>query len=318
MEGEIKIGVSSCLLGQSVRHNGGHTRSAFVTEMLGKYVSFVPKCPEMDIGLGVPREAIRLSRTRKDAAVQLIGTKSGDNHTAAMTRYAEETAAWLKDQDLCGYIFKKDSPSCGLFRVKIYDFNNRAERNGIGMFAKHVVEALPGLPMEEEGRLHDALLRENFVARIFAYRRVKDLFAPNWTLRELIDFHRREKMLLMAHNQTAYRRLGQLVAGAKDRDRGEVARQYIEEFMAALSRPVSIGRHVNVLQHMAGYVSKFLDDAGREDLQGAIKDYQDALVPLSVPLVLCRHLVRRFAVSYLLDQSYLSPHPKEMALRNYI
>lgn len=312
----LAVGISSCLLGQNVRWDRGHKRDSFLCDRLGPHVRYVPVCPEMGIGLGTPRETIHLER--HDGAIRLLGTRTAADHTGAMTAFATATAAQLASEDLCGYVFKKDSPSCGLFRVRIYDPRpgHPPERTGAGLYAAGIRAVFPDLPMEEDGRLNDPRLRENFVERLFAYHRVTQLFRSDWRTGDLVAFHSREKLALMAHSPEAYKALGQLVATAKGQDRTDLAARYRSQYMAALSKLATPGRMTNVLNHMAGYFRRDLDSADRQELADTITEYRNGLVPLLVPLTLIRHYVRKFDVSYLADQTFLSPHPRELMLRN--
>lgn len=315
-EDEIKIGVSSCLLGQEVRFDSGHKRDRFVTDDLGRYVTFVPVCPEVGIGMSIPREAIRLVRDGAD--IRLRGTRSEADHTDAMLAYAATQAEDLAARGICGYVFKKGSPSCGLFRVKVYAENGMPSHDGRGLYARVLAERLPGLPMEEEGRLFDAPLRENFVTRLFAYHRLKRLFSGAWTVGDLVAFHSAEKMLLLAHHPQTYQDLGRLVAGAKGRDRAEVAGEYRAAFLAGLEHLATPQRTTNVLQHMAGYFKDTLDADEKAELAGLIADYHGELVPLIAPITLLRHYVRKYKADYLATQTFLAPHPKELMLRNHV
>ena len=313
----IRIGISSCLLGQKVRYDGGHKRDPFLVETFGRHVEWVPVCPELEMGLGVPREPIHLVAAAGGGA-RLVGVKSGTDHTAAVQKYAKRRLDGLASLDLCGYVFKSDSPSCGLWRVKVWREAGQPARNGRGAFAAALVERFPHLPVEEEGRLSEARLRENFIERVFAYARLKALFAGRWTVGRLVAFHAAHKLLLLAHSPDAYRKLGRLVAGASSADRRGIRETYEDGFMSALAVMATRGRHVNVLQHMAGYVREKLDPVSRDELYQMIADYRAGLVPLVVPITLMRHHVRRLAVAYLSEQVYLDPHPQEMMLRNRV
>jgi uncharacterized protein YbgA (DUF1722 family)/uncharacterized protein YbbK (DUF523 family) len=312
----IRLGVSSCLLGQPVRYDGGHKRDPFVVDLLGPFVEFVPFCPELELGLGVPRETIRLER--RGEAVHLVAPKSGRDLTVDMARLAEKRCRELATEDLAGYVLKKDSPSCGMERVKVYAETGMPEKSGAGAFARVLQERFPHLPIEEEGRLHDPDLRERFVVRLFGYRRVRALFAARWTMGSLVAFHTAEKLLLLAHDTAAYRRLGALVAGAKAHPRAEVAQAYFDDYMAALEVGATRRKHVNVLQHAAGHLKKLATTDEKQELAGLIEDYRTGLVPLIVPITLLRHFVRRYDVKYLQGQRYLEPHPKELMLLNHV
>jgi uncharacterized protein YbgA (DUF1722 family) len=235
-----------------------------------------------------------------------------------MRVYAAKRVRSLIREDLCGYVLKKDSPSCGMERVKIWHERGQATRNGRGLFAEALIARFGTLPVEEEGRLSDAALRENFIERIFAYRRLRALFRPRWTTGELVAFHTAHKLLLLAHSEVEYRRLGRLVAEAKQLARPELRERYEQGFMGGLSKVATARRHTNVLQHMVGYLREGLDAADRAELAALVEDYRRELVPLVVPLALLRHHVRRLEVAYLRDQIYLEPHPKELMLRNHV
>lgn len=311
----IRVGVSACLLGQQVRFDGSHKRNAFLTEAFGGFVEWVPVCPEVECGLGTPREAMRLVRS---GGIRLVTTKTGIDLTSRMQQFAQSRVDNLAGEDLSGYVFKKDSPTCGLERVKVYGRGGVPTRNGQGLFAAAVVAAFPELPVEEEGRLADPRLRDNFVERVFAYWRLRGLFATRWAIGDLVHFHTAHKLTLLAHSPNAYRDLGRLVAHASGKHRSELERSYGAAFMRALGRPATTSRHTNVLQHVAGYFKELLDSPSKRELGEVIDDYRRGLVPLIVPLTLVRHYVRRFAVSYLSGQLYLQPHPKELMLRNYV
>lgn len=313
---EIRVGISSCLLGAEVRYDGQHKRNAWLVETLGRFVRFVPICPEVELGLGTPREAIRLERAGED--VRLVGVNSGTDHTAAMRAYAARRVAEIARLGLSGYVLKAKSPSCGLFRVKVYEPSGIPGKSGRGLFAEALAAAMPELPMEEEGRLNDPRLRENFIERLFAFRRLARLFRPGWSVADLVAFQAREKLLLMAHDPVRARALGRLVAEAKGRDPADLASEYRAEFMAALSRIATTRKNTNVLQHMAGYLKRVLDPATKAELHAAIEDYHRGLVPLLVPLTLLRHHVRVHGIEWLAEQSYLEPHPKELMLRNHV
>jgi uncharacterized protein YbgA (DUF1722 family)/uncharacterized protein YbbK (DUF523 family) len=316
IEEPIRIGVSSCLLGREVRYDGGHKRDAFLVETLGHYVEWVPVCPEVEIGLGIPRPTLRLERHGAD--VRLMMPKTGDDHTDTMRRHADQRVAALAHDDLCGYILKKDSPSCGMERVKVYGTNTIPSKSGRGLFAEALMRRFPNLPVEEEGRLNDPPLRENFVERVFAYRRVRSLFDARWALGDLVAFHTAHKLQLMAHSPKTYEQLGRLVANAKGVARAALRDRYESHFMVGLAALATRQRHTNVLQHMAGYFKKQLDNDDKRELQSVIEDYHRGLVPLIVPITLIRHHVRRFDVKYLAGQVYLEPHPKELMLRNHV
>lgn len=307
----LKVGISACLLGQKVRYDGGHKADDFLVGRLSKFVHYVPVCPEVELGLGTPREPIRLER--QGDGIHLIGVRSDADHTASMARYAADRTEALIADDLAGYVFKKDSPSCGMERVKVFGRAGGPSRDGRGVFAAEFMKRFPLVPVEEEGRLQDAGLRRSFLVRLYAGRRLRDLFRGRWTRANLVAFHSREKLLLLAHDPEAYRDLGRLVARVKDLPRAEFIDRYERRFMEGLRRVATRGRHANVLQHIAGY---FKDSGTAEDRQeraAAIDDYRRGLVPLEAPLLLLRHDVRRSDQSYLREQTYLDPFPRDLA-----
>ncbi|NVJ92659.1 MAG: DUF1722 domain-containing protein [Methylocystaceae bacterium] len=316
MDQKLKIGVSACLMGQEVRFNGGHCQNYFLRDTVSQYADFVPTCPETAIGMGIPREAVRLEYDENEN-VRMRAPKSDTDFTEAMTNHAKNWCDQLTALDLDGFVFKKNSPSCGVFRVKIYKNDHPAERRGTGLFAKAIMDKYPELPVEEDGRLSDPVLRENFMIRVFAFRRVKDLFAKGWSRKDIIEFHSREKILLMAHSPKIYKVLGRIVGNIANYSREKFQFVYIKTFMTGMNTKSSKGRHHNALSHMAGYLKDHLTAAGRQELNDTITSYRKGVVPLIVPVTLMGHMLRRFNETYLLQQTYLSPHPYEMALRNH-
>jgi uncharacterized protein YbgA (DUF1722 family)/uncharacterized protein YbbK (DUF523 family) len=312
----IRLGISACLLGEPVRYDGGHKRDPYLVEALGRYVEWVPVCPEVELGLGTPRETLRLVRIGQD--IRMVMPKSGQDHTEGMRAFERKRARELEEEDLCGYILKKDSPSCGMERVRLFDAHGVPAKSGRGLFAEALLQHFPNLPVEEEGRLSDARLRENFLERVFAYRRLRTLFAARWKVGDLVTFHTAHKFLLMAHSPQAYANLGRLVAAAKKTPRAALRERYEAEFMQALSVIATPRRHANVLEHIVGYFRDQLDADSRRELLSLIEDFRRGLVPLIVPITLIRHYVRRFDVAYLRGQIYLQPHPKELMLRNHV
>jgi uncharacterized protein YbgA (DUF1722 family)/uncharacterized protein YbbK (DUF523 family) len=323
-----RIGISACLLGQPVRFDTGHKRDAFLVETFGQHVDWMPVCPEVEAGFGTPRETMRLVLTKPQERdrgqrfdpghVALVLNKQRTDVTVQMQDYARRKVEKLASAGLSGFVLKKDSPSCGMERVKVYTPQGMGERAGRGLFAEALMARLPTLPVEEEGRLGDPRLRENFVERVFAYRRLTELFEGRWTVGAVVAFHTAHKLTLMAHSPVAYRELGQLVAGAKGHPRAAFAAAYQAGFMRALSTIATPKRHANVLQHMLGYFSGAIDDAGRKELLELIEEHRQGRVPLIVPMTLMRHYVRRLGVDYLLGQTYLEPHPRELSLRNHV
>ena len=312
----IRIGVSACLLGEKVRYDGGDKLDRYITDTLGAYFEWVPVCPEVELGLGTPRETMRLERVKR--GVRMIMPESGRDLTASMRRFARARAEKLARTGLSGYILKSDSPSCGMLRVRVYGSCSHPSRIGRGLFADALIKRLPDLPVEEEGRLCDPCMRENWIERVFAYSRLQALWSSRWNLRDLIEFHSAHKLSLSAHSPAACQRLGRLSAGAKGLSKQDLRRRYQCDFMEAMRIPATIGRHCNVLQHAAGYLKRHLDDDSRRELVELIENYRSGEVPLLGPVTLIRHHVRRFNIPYLAIQTYLNPNPNELALRNRV
>jgi len=310
----LAIGVSACLLGEQVRYDGGHKHDSYITDMLGRFFRLVPVCPEVGCGLPIPREAMRLEGD--PTAPRLITTRSRIDKTEQMLAYCNAKVAELEQEDLCGFIFKKNSPSSGLFRVKVYN-NGMPVKNGSGLFAAAVVRHFPLLPVEEEGRLNDAAIRENFLERVFSYRRWKDFLAGKPGIGGLVEFHTRHKLLIMSHSVQLYRQMGALVAHAREMNEADLFATYEEQFMKALTLHASVKKQTNVLMHIMGYFKRDLTRAEKEELLEVINQYHDQLTPLVAPLTLIKHYVNKYDQPYLKQQIYLSPHPAELMLRNH-
>jgi len=313
----IRIGISACLLGKKVRYDGGHKQDRFLTETLGQHFSWAPVCPEVEFGLGIPRPTIRLQRRGED--IRVVMPSEQRDITKGMQTWSRRRTNELAGEELCGFVLKNRSPSCGMERVKVHpEKQGPSRKDGRGVFDEALFNQFPNLPIEEEGRLCDPRLRENWITRVFAYHRVVRLWQSRWTLGELVAFHTAHKYLLLAHSPQTYRDLGRLVAAAKKHPRNELKATYERELMDGLKKIATAAKNTNVLQHMAGYFKKQLDGPSRQELLSVITDYRQGLVPLVVPLTLIAHYVRIFDVEYLKGQVYLNPHPKELALRNHV
>lgn len=313
----LPIGISQCLLGDKVRYDGGHKHSKICTELLSQRFDFIPVCPEMGIGMGAPREPIHLQGHIDETTVRAVGSRSPDlDVTEKLENYAREKAAELSQ--LCGYIFMGRSPSCGLGGIKVYHDNGYpAGRRAPGIYAREFVQLHPLLPVEEEGRLRDSKLCENFVARVYAWQRWQALKAAGLSAARLQEFHARHKYLLMAHRPESYRHLGRLVALAHQRPMEQVAQDYIHEFMTTLKIVASNRSHSNVLQHLMGYLKNQLEASDKQELLKLIDDYRDGRIPLIAPLTLLRHHLKAHPNAYVEKQVYLEPHPPELMLRNF-
>ncbi|MHB8790777.1 MAG: YbgA family protein [Desulfobulbaceae bacterium] len=316
MDEKIRLGISSCLLGNSVRYNGGHQIDLFLVETLGPFVEFVPVCPEVECGLGIPRESMRLVGTMDNP--RLLTSKSGIDHTDRMKEWAGRKVRELEGENLSGFIFKSKSPSSGMERVRVY----RPDKTGYvgtrpGMFAEALMNHLPLLPVEEDGRLHDISLRENFIEQIFVYRRWRNMVADNFTTGDLVAFHTDHKLQIMAHSITHYRTMGALVAQAKKYPRSELVRNYENSLMKALRLKATVQKNTNVLQHMMGYFKNLLNGEEKQELLDLIENYRKGYYPLIVPITMINHYVRKYREKYLARQHYLNPHPTELKLRNH-
>ncbi len=311
----IRIGISRCLLGEKVRYDGGHKRDSFLADTLGRHVEWVPVCPEVEAGLGTPREAMRLVGPAE--APRLLTVKSGLDHTQMMERFAHHRMRELDAMDLCGYVFKQGSPSCGIERVRVYHEQGRPTRNGVGLFARIFQEQFPLVPVEEEGRLNDPAIRDNFLERVFSYARWREWQRRRPSREGLVAFHTEHKFLLLAHSRPHYEKLDRLVRNAKQYRPTDLTQAYGRLFMEGLRVKATVRKHVNVLRHMAGFFTSRLRAAEREEWQEVLQDYHRGLTPLVVPLTLVKHYVRRLDIRHLADQVYLNPHPKELMLRNH-
>lgn len=317
-EAAIRIGVSACLLGQRVRWDGNHRLDPYLARTLGDYFEYVPVCPEVEAGFGTPREPFRLLGDPETP--RLVTVNSGADHTERMLAWARSRVEELNDEDLCGFVFMKSSPSSGMERVKVYDRSGVPRRAGVGLFARALMDRFPLLPVEESGRLHDPELRENFVERVFTLRRWRDSRAraegPHWR-GGLVHFHTRHKLLLMSHSTELYRATGRLVATVAARERDEALTEYENVLMQALRLRATKAKHVNVLHHAMGYFKKRLSADDKKELLGLIESYREGAVPLIVPVTLLNHYARTYEQEYLLEQVYLHPHPAELGLRNH-
>jgi len=312
---KIKLGISSCLLGNKVRYDGGHKLDHFLTDTLGRYVEWVPVCPEVECGLPIPREAMRLVGDPEHPRLITIRTKV--DLSVRMATWAKKKVSELEKQDLCGFVFKSRSPSSGMRGVKIYTEAGMPNATGSGLFASEFMNKFPLLPVEDEGRLHDPGLRENFIERIFVYRRWQEYVREDGSLGGLVSFHTRHKLLLMSHSLKHYAELGKLVAGAKKVRKDKLHAHYLGTLLEGLGFLPTVKKNTNVLQHMAGYFKDRLSADEKKELQDVIGNYHQALVPLIVPITLLQHYVRKYDTDYLKQQVYLNPHPLELMLRNH-
>ena len=316
MSSLIKIGASTCLLGEKVRYNGGHKHNRYITQTLGQFFEFVPVCPESECGLGIPREAMRL--VGDVARPRLVTNKTGIDRTDQMLAWTTGRLDALEEENLCGFIFKKDSPSSGLYRVKVYNDKGQAVKTGRGLFAAAFTARFPRIPAEEEGRLHDPGLRENFIEQVFALRRWREALEKRRSMGNLVEFHTREKLLLMAHSPKHYREIGRLVAEGKKMNALDLYDRYEAMLIEALGLRATVSKHTNVLMHVLGYFKKQLSADEKQEVLELIENYRNGHLPLIVPVTLLNHFVRKYRQPYLSDQTYLNPHPLDLQLRNHV
>lgn len=311
----LKIGISSCLLGNQVRYDGGHSHDRFLTQTLGMFAQYVPVCPEVESGMPVPREAVRLMGDPENP--RLVTQKTGIDKTKQMKDWIETRLKTLERENLCGFIFKSKSPSSGLFRIRVYGDDGSVRKTGTGLFARAFTRHFSRIPVEEAGRLNDPALRENFIEAIFSLQRWRNLLDTSPTLGGLVEFHTQNKLLILSHNQDLYRKLGRLVAQGKSMETDLLFDTYEQILIKALRLKTSLKKNINVLQHVMGFFKKELAAPEKQEILSIIDQYRSGYVPLIVPLTLIRHYVLKYDHPWLKTQTYLNPHPFELKLRNY-
>ncbi len=316
MTEKIKIGVSSCLLGLSVRYDGGHKHDRFITDTLGRYMEFVPVCPEVESGFKVPRLPFHLEGHPETP--HLLITKTREDVTEIMKNWAAGKIQVLEKENLCGFIFKSKSPSSGMERVKVYNEKKIPRKAGVGIFAKAFMDAFPLLPVEDEGRLHDPGLRENFIERIFALKRWREMLSKKRSLKDLVDYHTSNKLLILSHSPEYYRKMGKLVADGKQYPIEKLFENYEIFLLRGLKFKATIKKNVNVLHHILGYFKKVLSPDEKKEVLEILERYQNGYLPLIVPVTLMNHFVRKYDQPYLQKQTYLNPHPLDLKLRNHV
>jgi len=315
MEDKIRIGVSACLLGQPVRFDGSHKHDRYLTNTLGEYLDFVPVCPEVESGFSIPRETLRL--VGDPEAPRLVTSRTNIDHTDSMLGWAEKRVRELEAENLCGFIFKSDSPSSGLMRVKVYNPKGMAEKKGVGLFARAFTRHFPLLPVEEEGRLNDPVLRETFIEQIFTLKRWRETLVLGQNMKNLVDFHTRHKLLMLSHSPANARLMGKLVADGRKTPIQMVYMQYENLLIETLRMKSTIKKNMNVLEHILGYFKNQLGPDEKQEMLEIFDRYRNAFVPLIVPVTLLNHYVRKTGEPYLKQQVYLNPHPIALKLRNH-
>lgn len=316
MNDKIRLGVSSCLVGHKVRFDGGHKQDRYLLDILSQYVEFVPVCPEVEVGLPIPRPALRQVEDG-NGGVRLVFSKTGTDITDEMEQWAQKRVQELGKEQLDGFVFKANSPSSGMERVKVYTESGMPRKNGVGLFARAFMDHFPLIPVEEEGRLQDHSLRENFISRIFTLQRFRKALAGA-TYGDLVAFHSQHKLLIFAHSEKIYREMGRLVAHGKSLPLSEFILQYKKLLLGALQLKTTTSKQTNVLQHILGYFKKELSADEKQEALEIIQNYKDDLLPLIVPVTLMNHYVRKYDQQYLKSQVYLHPHPKELKLLNHV
>ena len=315
MEDKIRLGISACLLGQNVRYDGGHKLDRYLTDTLGQYVEYVPVCPEVECGLGIPRESMRL--VGDPQSPRLVTVRTGQDLTERMLNWARGRVQELEKEGLCGFIFKSDSPSSGMERVKVYNEKGMPEKAGIGMFAKTFMDHFPLIPVEEEGRLHDPKLRENFIESIFTLKRWREVAQDKKSLGNLVAFHTQHKLLVLSHSEKHHRAMGKVVAEGKKLPLDKLYASYETLLLEALKLRTTVKKNANVLQHMMGYFKEQLSKDEKQELLEILDEYRKGYIPLVVPITLINHYVRKYREDYLRQQAYLNPHPIALQLRNH-
>jgi uncharacterized protein YbgA (DUF1722 family)/uncharacterized protein YbbK (DUF523 family) len=313
---KVKIGISSCLLGKKVRYDGGHKLDRYITDTLGRYFDWVPVCPEVEYGLPVPREAMHL--TGEPDSPHLLTIHSRVDHTEGMLKWSRKKLKELEKEKLCGFIFKSKSPSSGIREVKIYTPSGISRRTGAGIFGGAFMHYFPLVPVIDDSRLHNPGLRDNFIERVFVYKRWKELINKDRTIRDLITFHTEHKLLILSHSPKHYRALGQMVANVKKYKPEKFYLEYIKLLMEGLHLLATVKKNRNVLLHIIGYVKKLLSTDEKHELLEVIENYHKGYIPLIVPVVLINHYVRKFDTPYLKRQYYLNPNPVEFMIRNHV
>jgi uncharacterized protein YbgA (DUF1722 family)/uncharacterized protein YbbK (DUF523 family) len=313
---KIRIGISSCLLGENVRYDGGHKWDRYITDTLGQYFEWVPVCPEVEYGLPVPREAMRLVGSPERPC--LVTVRTGIDHTEGMLEWVKHKLKVLDHLDLYGFIFRSRSPSSGIGGVTVYTSSGMPGRKGAGLFGGAFARHFPLIPVIDDGRLHDPKLRENFIERVFVYKRWKEMLENGYAIRDLIKFHTGHKLLILCHSPKHLTALGKLVADAKRYKTQELFLQYIMLLTDGLKLLATVKKNTNVLLHIAGYFKQNLPSDDKQELLEIIGNYHKGYVPLIVPIVLVNHYVRKFDEPYLKEQIYLNPHPIELMLRNHV
>jgi uncharacterized protein YbgA (DUF1722 family)/uncharacterized protein YbbK (DUF523 family) len=313
---KIKLGISTCLLGENVRYDGGHKLDRFLTDTLGQYVEYVPVCPEVECGLGVPRESMHLEGDPDSPRLVTIRTKQ--DITDRMVSWAKKRVVELEKEGLYGFIFKSDSPSSGMERVRVYNEKGMPVKKGVGMFARIFMEHFSLLPVEDEGRLHDPKLRENFIERIFTLKRWREVLVKREKRGEVVDFHTRHKLLILSHSPKHYQTIGKLVARAIDFPLKDLYQQYQTLLMESLELKTTAKKNANVLQHMMSYFREQLSSGEKQELLEVVDHYRQGYIPLIVPITLIQRYVRKYNQPYLKQQIYLNPHPLELQLRNHV
>ena len=316
MSKRIKIGISACLMGQKVRYDGGSFQPKLIHSVLPDYMDFVPFCPEVEIGMSVPRETVRLVTT--ETGIKLKAPKSGTDYTNQMNAYSIEKTNALSKLEISGYILKKGSPTCGMERVRVYNSRGIPEKSGNGLFASQLKKAFPNIPIEEDGRLNDIHLREHWIERVFAYDRLRTFLSLKPAVGKLMEFHTQSKMQLMAHHPEKYRLLGRKIALLQKDDLHQFYASYLTSFMQIMSVKPTIAKHTDVIYHLVGFFKKKITASDKKEILNLIEQFRNQIVPIVVPLTLLKHFLQKYPVKWMQEQTYLNPYPTDLSLRSHI
>jgi uncharacterized protein YbgA (DUF1722 family)/uncharacterized protein YbbK (DUF523 family) len=316
IDAKIKIGISSCLIGKNVRFDGGSLKPELINKVFPKYFNYTSFCPEVEIGMSIPRETIRLQK--ENDRIHLVAPKSGNDYTDEMTSYSKNKVQSLSQSNICGFILKKDSPSCGMERVKIYDPNKVPTKTGVGIFAQELKACFPLLPIEEEGRLNDIRLQEHFVERVFTLDRLKKFLITLPGPGKLMSFHANHKMQLMVHHPEKYRQLGSKVAGVRKEDMENFLKEYQQKFLEIMQKKPTIKQHIDVLYHLLGFFKTHISAEEKKEFIDLVEQYRNGQIPIIVPLTMIKHYLKKYPIDWLGSQTYLDPYPPELKLRSYL
>jgi uncharacterized protein YbgA (DUF1722 family)/uncharacterized protein YbbK (DUF523 family) len=312
----IRVGVSACVAGEKVRYDGSDARDPYLSDTLAKYVEFVPLCPEVACGMGIPREKVR--QVDCGGEIRLIGYESGEDWTERMNVWADKVLSGLQEEGLCGFVFRSTSPSCALMHGKLYSTTGLAPKRMAGFFARKLMDRFPMLPTEADDRLHSPMLRENFIRRVFVLKRWNEMLAKGRQIGHLVDFHTRHKMLIRAHDLRGYRELGHLLGRCSMCTMDDTFETYGSVLFRSLELKATPKKNADVLMHALGFFKQELDGHDRQELLDMISAYKEGRIPLLMPVTLLNHYAHKYGKAYLTQQFFLNPDPAELKLLNHV